>query len=82
MTVRTFCGITVDSGVYLNDECTMKHAVYPGGIEVDLGHATASLHLGMTDKALKKLAGVLNAAVAELEQDDAVQQQARPDESS
>jgi hypothetical protein len=82
MTVQTFRGITVDSGVYLTDECTMKHAVYPGGIEVDLGHATASLHLGMTHTALKKLAGVINAAVAEMEQDGVAQQQAEPDESS
>ena len=81
MTVRTFCGITVDSGVYLNDECTMKHAVYPGGIEVDLGHATASLHLGMTPKALTMLAGVLNTALAEVER-DARQQEAGPDETS
>ncbi|HEY3753155.1 MAG TPA: hypothetical protein VGL80_28530 [Pseudonocardiaceae bacterium] len=64
--MNTFLGIAVDATASIDSDCDMTHAVSPNCVEIDFGHSTGSLHLGMTEAAVAKLVNVATVALDEL----------------
>jgi hypothetical protein len=66
--MRTFLGIAVDATVTVDGDCDLTHAVSRDCVEIDFGHSTGSLYLGLTETALVKLVNVATVALDEVRQ--------------
>ena len=64
--MHTNMGIAVDATVSISGDCDLTHAVSRDCVEIDLGHSTGSLHLGLTETALTKLVNVATVALDEV----------------
>ncbi len=66
--MHTFLGISVDAGASIDGDCDMTHTVTPNCVEIEFGHSTGCLHLGLTEAATTKLVNVATVALDEMRQ--------------
>jgi hypothetical protein len=59
---NTFLGIALETWVNIDEDCPVECETSRTEAQIALGHGTGSLHLVLSEGALRKLAGVLTEA--------------------
>jgi hypothetical protein len=68
LNMNTFLGIATETWVTVDGDCEMTTEVSPTGAQLDLGHATGSLHLVLNEAGIDKLIAIASAARLEMDQ--------------
>jgi hypothetical protein len=66
--MNTFLGIALETWVNIDEDCPMECETSRSEAQIALGHGTGSLHLVLTEQALRKLAAVLTEAAQAMAQ--------------
>ena len=70
-----FQGISVDTGVSIDGDCSIAHAVNADSIDITFGSSSGSLLLTMTENAAVKLMDLVATALGDLQQRRATAEQ-------
>jgi hypothetical protein len=65
--MNTFLGIALETWANIDEDCPMECETSRAEAQVALGHGTGSLHLVLTEGAVRKLAAVLAEARSAME---------------
>lgn len=76
-----FQGISVDTGVSIDGDCSITHTVSADSIDITFGSSSGSLLLTMTENAAVKLMDLMATALGDLRQRRATAEQpSQPDD--